>query len=253
MEQPAFIWQAYSTTASATATDSATGTAAADALLATEDPGVIWKPADITGTKSFTIDMGAAMALDCFALSGAGLSGITVEVRASTDNFSASDVQLLAGTSMIGSISAWRKFTNAAEYQYYRLNFSSFGTDFYLAFVALDQLQLLPWLSDGHDPDQMETDTEDMESPTGIYLGSVQNKIMRNLSLDFGQVLDNELTIFQSWANDCFLAKRGFFYVPDSSASTVYFGRTDKKYKFTAPRKKGLADLGAIPFISRLI
>ena len=252
MNQPAFIHCAYAATASASATDTATGYAPADALIATEDPGVAWKPANTTGAKSYTIYLDGPQVIDCLALLGRGLNGITLEVRGSTDNFSTSNVQLSAGAALVGSCIAWRKWTNSTAYRCIRLNFSGFGSDFLLMYACPTQLQPLPYHADGHDPDVIQAETKHLLSPQKMFLGTTQQNATRPLSLDWGQLTDAEYAPFAAWADNCVATSRPFFYVPDIDQSTVYFGWTDEKYKFSAPYKNGLRDIGKIPFTARV-
>jgi hypothetical protein len=325
MNQPAFIYNAYGASVVASATDTASGYAAADALIATEDPAVGWKPLNQTGAKNFDIDFGAATVVDCFALVGAGMLNMSAEVRGAVNGFTSKAItaatkaspcaltvtghgfitgeqitvsgvvgmtqlngntytvtvvdantitigvnstayttytsggtavnigaQVSAAASLGNAVANWRRFT-PASYRYWRLIFSAINSNFFLAHVAMDQLQLLPYHEDGHDPVAHTTDGDDLISPTGLYLGSTQLSCMLDLSLDFGQVTDGEYAPFAAWDAECVRVRRPFFYVPDVDQSTVYFGWAKKGYKFTAPYKRGLRDIGKITFSARCI
>lgn len=248
MNQPAFIWQVPATTAAVTASDSLAGTSPAWLLEGIEDAW--WRPADQSGTTTLTIDLGSAQAVDCVALVGQDLDGVTLTVSASTDNFATSDDELAAAAALSGDFNAWRSFTGGT-YRYWRLEFAGMSSAFGITHVCLDGLRLLPWLADGYDNDSLETDAVDMVSLTGLYLGNSQSRAMWTQRLDFGTVTAAELAVFLDWRDDCLVTKRPFFFVPDTAAAACRFVWTEKGYSFSAPQRTGLHDLGAIPITGR--
>lgn len=250
MLQPLFIYADYLPTAAVTATDTATGYAAANILQAHEDSS--WKPANVTGTKSLTVDLGTALTRGALAIAGEYLNGVTLEVRASTDNFVTSDVQVSAPAAIAAFTTTYRLWTNAA-YRYWRLIFTNIGTSTEIYHVAIQQQDLLPWHASDPYPEGYKTEGQQLVAVDGHNLGAVQTRTMRNLNLDFGEVLDTEYIIFQRWADSCVKTLRCFFYVADSSQASVYFGWVDPKYEFKAPYKSSIRSLAAIPFVSRVI
>lgn len=250
MLQPLFIYADYLPAAAVTATDTATGYAAADVLQAHEDSS--WKPANITGAKSLTFDLSTALSRGAIAVAGEYLNGVTFEVRASTDNFATSDVQISAPAAISSYTTSYRLFANSI-YRYWRLIFTDMGASTEIYHVAIQKQDLLPWHENDPAPEAYKTEGSHLVSPDGHYLGATQTRTMRNLELDFGLILDAEYVIFQRWADSCVKTLRGFFYVPDSSQAACHFGWADAKYVFKAPYKNGMRDLAAIPFVSRVI
>lgn len=251
MNKPAFIYASYPPTASATATDTADGYSASDVLNSCEDTG--WKPANQTGSKSLTIDLGAPTPWGCIALVGEYVNGVTLEVRASTDNFSSSNVQVSAPAAINSGtfISAWRSFAARTE-RYCRFIFSGMGPSFEIHHVAVCQYNQLPYLTDGHDPSVIQSQGTHLKSVSGYYLGSVRLNTMSPLSLDFGQVTGAQFQKFELWADACVKQMQGFFYVPDTDQPECWFGTVDEKYKFAAPFKHGLRQVAPIPFTTRV-
>lgn len=250
MDQPLFIFADYLPTATVTATDTASGYAAANVLQAHEDTS--WKPADNTGTKTLTFDLTTPLSRGALAIAGEYLNGVSLEVRASTDDFVASDVEISAAAVISDPTTTYRLWTNA-QYRYWRLVFTDLGASTEIYHAALQRQDLLPFLDDGFDPDAYKTEGSHLLAVDGHYLGSVQTRTMRELSLDFGQVTAAEAVLFQRWADACVKTLRAFFFVPDSASATCHFGWVDAKYAFKAPYKKGLRDISAIPFTARVI
>lgn len=251
MSQPAFLYADYLATATVTATDTDTGYSAADVLESCED--LTWKPANQTGSKSLTIDLGATLLIGAVALVGDFLNGVTLEVRGSTDNFVASDVELSAAAAIATAtfVSTWRSWSNG-NYRYLRLVFSGMGASFRISHVAACRFDLLPYPEDGHDPDIIQAEGTHLVSVSGYYLGSNQQKTLRPLQLAFGEVTDAEFAVFQRWSDACVKTMQGFFYVPDTAETECFFGWLDPKYKFSAPMKNGMRKMAAIAFNSRV-
>lgn len=322
MEQPLFIYADYLPTATVTASDMFAGYPAASVLEANEDTS--WKPANTTGSKILTFDLGISLSRGCVAIAGEYLRSVSLEIRAAENGFVTKTItgatkanpcaltivghgfmdgeqikisnvggmtqlngntytvtvvdanmvtigvnSTLYGTYTSGGqaenvgaqasapspistyVTAYRKWGSLSG-RYWRVIFSGHGPSFEIYHIAFSQADLLPWLSDGHDPDNYQTEGIHLISPDGHHLGSHQLRTMRHLSLDFGQLTDAEAVVFQRWGDKCVKTLQAFFYVPDSSQPICYFGWADAKYKFAAPYKKGLRDMAPIPFISRM-
>ena len=250
MNRPAFIYAAYLPGTTVAATDTAAGYAPADVLEGCEDSG--WKPVDTTGSKSLTLDLGGAFLVGALAMTGEYLNGVTLEVRASSDNFALSDVQVSPPASIVNFTTAWRNWS-AGTWRYWRLIFSGIGASFLLHHVALGPFEPLPFHGDGHDPDTFGAEGDHLVSVSGYYLGNSQRRAMRAISLGFGQVTADEYVLFQRWADVCVRTLRPFFYVPDTDGTDCLFGWIDAKYKFSAPYKNGLRDMAKIPFNARVV
>jgi len=251
MNRPSFIYPIHLTTATATATDAATGYPASNVLAGTEDTA--WRPLNTTGSKSITIDLGGLLPIGQVAVLGNYLNGVTLEVRGSTDNFATSDVQLSAPAAISSSefITAFRRFTENL-YRQVKFIFSGFAASFAVTHLACCRAVPLPYLADGHDPDVFQTEGTHLVGVVGTYLGATQQRTMRNLLLDFGQIVNSQYPPFQLWAEYCVMTMRPFFYVPDIDQPECYFGWVDAKYKFSAPSKSGARKVAPIPFTGRL-
>lgn len=250
MAQPLFIFASYLPGAAVSATDTATGYSAANVLQANEDTS--WKPADTVGTNDLVIDLGAALPVGAIAIAGEYLLNVTMEVRGSTDNFSSSNVQLVAPFTIEHYTTAYGLWTNAT-YRYIKIRLSNVGASTEIYHVAIQQQNLLPYLDDGFDPDSFKTEGEHLIAVDGHLLGSVQSCTLRELALNFGQVTDTEIIPFQRWADACVKTLTGYFFIPDSAETLAHFGWTDSKYTFKTPYKSGLRTVGVIPYISRVV
>lgn len=251
MNRPSFIYATHLTTATASATDSAIGYPAANVLEGVEDTS--WRPLNTIGSKSLTISLGGLLPIGQVAVLGNYLNGVTLEVRGSTDGFVSSDVQLSAPIVITSSVfvTAWRSFTEAL-YRQVRFIFTGFAGSFEIQHIACCRAVPLPFLEDGHDPDVYQSEGTHLVGVAGTYLGATQQRTMRNLNLDFGQITNAQYLPFIFWAEYCVMTMRPFFYVPDTGAPECYFGWVDAKYKFSAPMKVGARKVAPIPFIGRI-
>lgn len=247
MEKPLFIYGDYPAGATVTLANAATGQVGADILLANEDTYV--SPAATTLT--ITIDLLSPVACGVFAIAGENLGGVTVELRGSTDNFSASNVSLSAAAALAGTTAAWHAYT-PASYRYLRFIFTGATITTRVYHMAVGPVRLLPYMEDGADLDSYTVAVNHITSPQGHFLGTQKQKAERKLSLNWGQVDDNEYASFSLWAAACYYRPQAFFFVPDSGVTACHFGYLEQSYKFSAPMKKGLRDMGVIPFTSRL-
>lgn len=250
MSRPILIYADYLPNAAVTATDTLVGLDPADILQAEEDN--VWMPADVAAPKSLVIDLGAPQEIGCLGLVGENLNEVVLEVRASSDNFVSSDVQMAAAATITDFISAWRSWPNTS-YRYWKLVFSNMNTSFSVAHVALCRLNFLPWFADGMDLDAIQTTGYQLVSPDGRYLGSNRLRTMHNIDLIWGKVTDANYALFQPWAEACVHQMNAFFVVPDSSQATCLFSwLTDPKFAFKAPRTNGVRSMPTINISSRV-
>jgi hypothetical protein len=249
--RPSFIYSLAPVTASAAASDTFSGYAAQNVMEACEDTS--WKPANVTGDKTLTLDLALILPLGAVAILGQYLNGITLEIRGSSDNFVSSDVQLSAAAviSTAAYNTAYRQFAEVS-YRYIRLIMSGFGASSEIYYVAPCRAVSLPWLEDNHDADCFQPTGSHLIGVAGMYLGTSQQCAMRMINLDFGQIPSSQFPAFQLWSEACIRTMRPFFYVPDSTLPECWFGWVDAKYKFSAPSKMGRHKLATIPFTSRL-
>lgn len=247
MDRPAFLYCLHDSGASVTATDSQAGRDPNDVLYATED--TYWKPLNVTGTKALVVDRNVTTFFNTISILGIALSGVTVEVRGSTDNFSSSNVALLTVDIESEINASWFRLPGN-EYQYIKLNFSGFDSDLAVSFVCFAELRKLPYLESDYDPDKMEATGEHMVSAAGMYIGFNLQRNMAKYELKFGAVSEIEYNDFYDWRQNCVRNMNPFFFVPDVSEASVHFGWLDNA-SFSAPLDKGLRTISPISFMTR--
>jgi len=110
-----------------------------------------WKPTALPATV--TVDCGSAKAADYWAVYGHDLAtqGCTIELRGSTDNFSASNV--LVDTVTPSTDAAFVRHFASATYRYWRLRITGAATMPSLAIASVGVAMDIPaYLSEGFDP-----------------------------------------------------------------------------------------------------
>ncbi len=251
MYQPAVLYTEYAGAVSVTATDSLADSDPEDVLLATEDTW--WAPANQSGSKSLIFDFGAGYYYNAIALLGRDLDGVTVEIRGSTDNFSASDFQIKAPTALSAPVNAGWLIAPGSTVRYHKVIFSGFSSDFRVAHVCLDQIRPLPYLSEDFDPDGFDAAGEQLVSSSGVYVGSTLQRTMRELPLDLGQVTDSEYAIIAHWAENRLRRLLPYFFLPEQwTYDTAYFG-WNKDGRFSAPLKDGVRTVAPMTFVTRAL
>lgn len=249
MNQPLLIYSDYLPAATVTATDTKAGLDPLDVLQAEEDN--VWQPANTSGAKSLTIDLGSAQDVGCVGIVGEYLLGVQIAVAASSDNFAASNVAMGTITPMGSYTTAWLGWGDVS-YRYWRLTFTGVGPSFAVAHVALCRMQLYPWFADGADLRAYKSEGSILTAPDGRFLGSNRLRTMREVPLDWGQVTDTEFVWFERWADASIKPMRPFFLVPDTDQEECWFGWLDPRTKFSAPMKHGLRDVGKMTFLARV-
>lgn len=169
MAKPTIFYDNRLGDAAITASSTAAGYAAAN--VADWRPYTWWSPASLPAT--LTVDCGAAADADYALVHGhtLGSNGCTLQVRASTDNFAASDV-------LVDSITPtddepFVLLFNSASYRYWRLAISS-GTAPALAIAAIGERLTLPtWLPPPFDPIGRKIDGQTNRNENGQPLGRV--------------------------------------------------------------------------------
>lgn len=110
-----------------------------------------WKPTALPATV--TVDCGSAKAADYWAVYGHDLAtqGCTIELRGSTDNFSASNV--LVDTVTPSTDAAFVRHFASATYRYWRLRITGAASMPSLAIASVGVAMDIPaYLSEGFDP-----------------------------------------------------------------------------------------------------
>lgn len=247
MGQPSIIYCAYGV--ETTATISLTGNGVTtQVLFATEDQ--YYSPLS-TDAFSIVIDLGAAQAVSSFALIGANMDGTLVEVRASLDNFGASDVAIDASTALTSSVnSAWRGF-NSDTFRYWKLLFTGNPSNLRVAHVCLMDKPILPYFETDPDITNSTPTVKQLISPSGIYNGSNQHKSMRKFTINWGQVTPSELVNVQAWATACIETVRSFTFIPDIDEVESFYCWIPSGGEFKAPYLKGVHTVSNMTFETR--
>lgn len=247
MDKPAFLYSSYGPAASVTATDSYAGTVPADVLDFNE--AHFWRPADISGDKQLSFDLADARAIGHLALVGQGLDGVSLTIEASEDNWSTSET-LVADVILESKVNAAWVSLDSRTWRYIRLTFSSFPSTFRVAFASLGQGSSLPWLASDWDPDNISETGDVSVSPAGLFLGTIQHRTMRSLTIELGSITPTEYVEIRRWAIACQQNRSPFFFVPDVSSKDVYYGWIDRG-TFSAPLKNGLREVQQLTMITR--
>lgn len=236
MAQPTILYCVYDT--AATATISLVGNGVTTPVLAaTEDQ--YYAPLS-TDSFNIVIDQGAANAISAFSLLGAYMDGVTVEVRGSTDNFSASDESVSAAAALTSDVnSAWRSFTEVS-YQYIKLIFTGHPTNLRVAHVCLSDYDLFPHFETDPDFGNFTPTGIQIISQSGIYNGSNQQKSMRMMNINWGQLSPAELPPVEAWANATVKVMRAFTIVPDTAETESYFCWQPDGGQYKAPLRTGI-------------
>lgn len=230
----------------AVASDNAPGWLPQHALAPDEYSG--WRPLDATTTATLTVTFPAATTIDSIGLAGFAMDGALVTVAISSDGWVTS--RQIAETELTADSDAI--FFSAVTTSAISLTLTERAAEFCLFYLCPCVAQLLPALMDGHDPDIYQADGTQHVAPSGKYVGSVQHRAELTLSLDFGLLDQDDYAEFIPWAETCVTTLRPFFYIPDFGDWVVWFGSTDAGYKFSAPVKAGLRQLGRIPYRARI-
>jgi hypothetical protein len=247
MGQPTIIYCDYGTTATATASITGNGNGS-DVLIQTED--TFYAPL-VTTTFSLVIDLGAAAAMDSFAMLGHNLGGASVEVRGSTDNFAASDDLVSADAVMVSDVnSTWAAFTEAT-YQYWKFIFSGHPSNVRVAHICLMSQVLLPYFEIDPDIDTVTPTTVQLISQAGTYNGANQQRAMREMSLNWGEVTASELVGVKAFSNACIKVVNPFFFIPDVDETESFYGWVPGGGKFASPQTPGVFTIPAIQFTTR--
>ena len=250
MAQPTILYPntPYLATAAVTATDSYSGTVPVNVLSARED--TYWRPANTTGTKVLTIDLGETRNLDSVAIVGEGLDGVTVTLETSVNG---SDYTTrLDGVTWASPVNAgWDAWTAAAA-RYVKISFATFGSAMRVAWVCLCDRAAFPYLERDFDPLNIDEAGEALVSPGGLFLGNLQKRAMRELSLSFGTVQPNEGLVIYDFVEQCIKTARPWIFVPDTDSGTCFFCWQSKP-KFSAPHRLDQYDVAPISVVTRAV
>lgn len=208
--KPVLIWD----NRFADATPAASSTESGAAInLADFRPYTSWKPSALPAT--LTVDCGSAKSADSLSVFNHNLfsSGITVAVRASTDNFSASDV--LVDSFEPTSDDAFVRTFASASYRYWRLSLSGSSAPT-LSIAALGMLLEFPKsMPRGFDPLMRKSFQQTNVSEDGLPLGKAIMFEQWSETLSFHNLLSTWVrgTFLPIWKSH--LVKNPFLFVFD--------------------------------------
>jgi hypothetical protein len=226
------------------ATPVASTTATGYSVLNLRDfrPYTWWKPTALPATV--TVDCGSAKSVDYWAVYGHDLytQGATIELRASTDNFSASNV--LVDTLTPASNDAFARYVTSVSYRYWRLRIT--GTTMpSLAIAALGEVLDVPsYMIEGFDPIGRKVIGVSNRSMDGHPLGRTVKYEQWEESLKFQLLSWSWLRASFEAAWDAHLRDDPFLFVwdPSGHADEIYLIMV--KDNFKAPHRTGsLCDL----------
>lgn len=247
MGQPTIIYCDYGTTATATASITGNGNGS-DVLIQTED--TFYAPL-VTTTFNVVVDLGASAAMDSVAILGHVLGGASLEIRGSTDNFAASDVLVSVDAAIVSDVnSTWRAFTEAT-FRYWKFIFSGHPSNVRVAHICLMSQVLLPFFETDPDIDAVTPTVVQLISQAGTFNGTNQQRAMRDMSLNWGEVTAAELVGIKSFSDACIKVSNPFFFIPDIDEDESFYGWIPGGGKFASPQTPGVFTIPAIPFTTR--
>ena len=247
MGTPTILYCQYGTTAASVASLTGNGKGA-EVLSATED--LFYSPLDTTAFN-IVIDFGVATSFDSFGILGANMEGATVEVRGSTDNFGASDVSVSAGAVVSSDVnSTWRQFTEVS-FRYAKLLFSGHPSILRVANICLSVAPDMPFFETDPDIDSLKPTAKHLLSQSGIYNGNNQQRSMREMELNWGEVTPTELIPINDFANACIKVTRPFFFVPDVEENESFFCWIPGGGDFKTPETPGVSTVSAFTVTTR--
>ncbi len=249
MAQPAFLYKTYPSVVSVVASSTLSGFDAEDILIATEDTK---HAPDSVVTYNYVFDMGVPYTGDYFAILGANIGSISVEVRGSTDDFSGSDDLISAEATISADVNtAWRSFDTAA-YRYWKFIISGHATNVRISNITVSELIVMPYFANDWDDDSLEIESTNLVSSSGVFIGVNQQNSMRNMDLDIGEVTPADLATVLTWVDECIKVSRPFYFVPDIDEDTVYYGWLQSP-SFSAPFDGSMHQIQSMRFKTRAV
>ena len=250
--QPAFLYAAYGASAAIVASSSRAGTNAASLLQPDEAQG--WAPS-ATDEATLTLDLGSSMLISYLALAGNLAGSIAGSGPVLSVDWSADGSTFTPWYDYFTpppGISAWLQLPPQVC-RYLRITVDWFSSAFLLRHVCVGNLVLLPFFDDDCCTAPAQAEGTNLVGYTGLYLGSVTQRVMMPFSLSFGQISPAEETAFAAWFAACVATAQGFFLVPDTAQPACHFGSVDRSWKYEPKMKTGLYTIPAIPFTARAI
>jgi hypothetical protein len=236
LDNPAFLYRSYDSSMSIDASDTKPGFNANDVRWATED--TVWKGMNQAAGKFLTARHGGGVSCNSFALVGEGLAGVDIAIHASSDNFAASNVEIVSSYIIpaTNKICAWLAF-DTQTYPDWRVTFNSaVSSDFCVSHMVFGTRYGLPYFEQ-FDPDNTKPLGKIKKSPQGKILGSIYKGVQRSVELIFGSVVDAEYNVLLNWSRECFAKMKPFFFIPAVNKEVVLFAVSKDGSEFSAPLK----------------
>jgi hypothetical protein len=211
------------------------------------------------GTKYYTVDCGAARAVDTLSLVGhnLGTAEATVSVEGSDDDFVSDVNEVLAGFEPGDDYALMKAFT-AAAYRYWRVKLVTAGVAAEATVVLLGRRLELPYPPDApyvHYDEGAEVQVSSSAEENHLLGVDLMNKEAR-LEIRVSMV-DREFVTdtFKPWWNDYAIHRKPFALAVDLDAfpGDVLYGQLPKDYRFRMPLKQyGLAESLEVSIRARL-
>jgi len=200
-----------------------------------------WRPNAMPATV--TVDCGSAKAADYMLLLGhdLGTQGVTVELRASTDNFAASDV--LVDSATPSTDEPLLLLFNSASYRYWRLSFSGANPPS-IAIAAIGAVMRLPvYMQQPFDPLGRDPKGEAVRSGGGHPLAKIINYEDWKQTINLKSVTWTWLrnTWLPAWRSHLRGTPFGFAWNPDDYPAELLLAETAGGFK--TPHRGIYADL----------
>lgn len=219
-----------------TATDSKSGREPDNITTPRQD--LVWQPADIVGAKEILIDYQGLVSLNTLVMLCKAFNGVTLEIRASIDNFVGSDVEVLAAgvVDTPNNILMVDISDSVASFQQLKFRFTTFSSSFLVQFIAVDNIINLPYLETDSDPASIEVEGDILMSKrTLAFLGGTKLSEKKSLPLNFGAVdIGSDADAVSRLAEETVEKFLPFFWIPDTGKENVAFGVFSQK-KFNIP------------------
>jgi hypothetical protein len=234
------------------ASSSANGYDVQDTVTGRED--LTWKSLDTAGTKYLTYTRAddTPYLSDSFAIQGANLTGLTLEVQASDDGFTSEVISLWGPTVITDTGNNITKYgthtpTSKKARRLVLSGIPSSATE--IAYVLFSNKVTLPYV-ETFDPDAAQVTGIVNTSDSNLFNGSFVQKVTRQIDFQFPELYDNEYAVIYTWVFDVVLQLKPFFYVPSQAHDNVSFCIPKKDAKHSAPVSAGTSGMRKVPKFS---
>jgi len=144
---------------------------------------------------------------------------------------------------------SWRSCVSAT-YNHFLVTLYGAPSNLLINHICLDTLVAWPYLEEDWDADGLTVEGEYQISAAGYFAGGTAQMAQRKMPIAPGVVTASEYPTLQAFADEVIRPLAGCFFVPDVTASEVYFGIIEGK-SFSAPYKNGAHEVQAMTFVTR--